>query len=100
VQGNFQEEVIVNVSLLQLVVHGLVKDSKMEEAKKLEHLGKFNKYTRYSMKLSSARKVPGPTMASRASGPTTSCIFLIIYIYIYIITSDMCHTIIEVDVAH
>ncbi len=82
-QGNFQEEVLVNFSLLQLVVDGLVKDSKMEEAKKLEHLRKFNKYTRYSMKLPSAQEVLGPTMASRASGPTTSCIFLIIYIYYY-----------------
>jgi pentatricopeptide repeat protein len=49
----FERKFLVDVSLLQLVVDGLVKESKMEEAKKLEQLGKFNKYRRYSLKLPS-----------------------------------------------
>ncbi|KAE7995502.1 hypothetical protein FH972_000286 [Carpinus fangiana] len=44
---------LVDVWLLQLVVDGLVKKSKMEEAKKLVELGKFNKFARYSLKLPS-----------------------------------------------
>ncbi|KAE7995503.1 hypothetical protein FH972_000287 [Carpinus fangiana] len=48
---------VVDVSLLQLVVDGLVKESKMEEANKLVELGKFNKYARYTPLFSNTMKV-------------------------------------------
>jgi len=52
-EETFKRKLLVDASLLQLVVDGLVKESKIEEAKKLEHLGKFNQYRRYSLKLPS-----------------------------------------------
>jgi pentatricopeptide repeat protein len=48
---------VVDVSLLQLVVDGLVKESKMEEANMLVELGKFNKYARYTPLFSNTMKV-------------------------------------------
>jgi pentatricopeptide repeat protein len=50
----FKRKMLVDVSLLQLVVDGLVKVSRMEEVEKLVQLGKTNSYCRYDLKLPSA----------------------------------------------
>jgi pentatricopeptide repeat protein len=49
----FNRKFLVDVSLLQLVVNTLIKESKMEEAKKLVQLGKRHSYCRYDLKLPS-----------------------------------------------
>ncbi|XP_062162288.1 small ribosomal subunit protein mS79 (rPPR3b)-like [Alnus glutinosa] len=49
----FKRKFLVDVSLLQLVVNTLVKESKKEEAKKLVQLGKRHSYCRYDLKLPS-----------------------------------------------
>ncbi|XP_040999194.1 pentatricopeptide repeat-containing protein At3g13160, mitochondrial-like [Juglans microcarpa x Juglans regia] len=49
----FRRSFLVDVSLLQLVVDGLVMESKMKEAKKLAQLGKTNSYCRYDLTLPS-----------------------------------------------
>ncbi|KAA8519936.1 hypothetical protein F0562_014154 [Nyssa sinensis] len=51
----FDVRCLVDVALLQLVVDGLVKESKIEEAKMLVELGKSNNYTRYNLKMSSVK---------------------------------------------
>ncbi|PSS10330.1 Pentatricopeptide repeat-containing protein [Actinidia chinensis var. chinensis] len=43
----------VNLLMMQLVVDGLVKESKMEEAKELVELGKSNGYFRYKLEIPS-----------------------------------------------
>jgi pentatricopeptide repeat protein len=49
----FKRKFLVDVSLLQLVVNTLVKESKKEEARKLVQLGKRHSYCRYDLKLPS-----------------------------------------------
>ncbi|XP_057962061.1 small ribosomal subunit protein mS78 (rPPR3a)-like [Malania oleifera] len=49
----FKRRRLVDVAVLQRVVDGLVKDSKIEEAKKLVELGKKNNYHRYNLKMPS-----------------------------------------------
>ncbi|KAJ7946874.1 Pentatricopeptide repeat [Quillaja saponaria] len=44
---------LVDTALMQLVVNSLVKQSKIEEAKKIVHLGKTNRYCRYKLTLPS-----------------------------------------------
>ncbi|KAK2978964.1 hypothetical protein RJ640_017528 [Escallonia rubra] len=49
----FNLQRLVHESLLQLVVDGLVKESKVEEAKKLVQMGKSNVYRKYRLRLPS-----------------------------------------------
>ncbi|KAL5839751.1 hypothetical protein ACOSQ4_012359 [Xanthoceras sorbifolium] len=49
----FGKRYLVNGGLLQRVVDGLAKESRIEEAKELVHLGKTNKFCRYKLKLPS-----------------------------------------------
>lgn len=49
----FKGKVLVDISVLQLAVDGLVKESKIEEAKELVEFGKTNRYCRYSLTLPS-----------------------------------------------
>ncbi|KAK2978965.1 hypothetical protein RJ640_017529 [Escallonia rubra] len=49
----FNRKRLVHESLLQLVVDGLVKESKIEEAKKLVQMGKSNVYRQYRLRLPS-----------------------------------------------
>ncbi|XP_052200991.1 pentatricopeptide repeat-containing protein At3g13160, mitochondrial-like [Diospyros lotus] len=51
----FDRRCLVDGAVLQLVVDGLVKESKIEDAKKLVQLGKSNNYSRYKLKLSSEK---------------------------------------------
>lgn len=44
---------LVDGAVLQVVIDALVKESKIEEAKKLEEMGKSNNYTRYKVKVPS-----------------------------------------------
>ncbi|KAL6990865.1 hypothetical protein U1Q18_008988 [Sarracenia purpurea var. burkii] len=49
----FDKRCLVDGAVLQLVVDGLAKESKIEEAKKLVQLGKSNNYSRYKLKVPS-----------------------------------------------
>ncbi|XP_041027986.1 pentatricopeptide repeat-containing protein At3g13160, mitochondrial-like [Juglans microcarpa x Juglans regia] len=49
----FEGKLLVDISLLQLVVDALVKESKIEEAKELVLYGKTNRYCRYNLTLPS-----------------------------------------------
>uniref|UniRef100_A0A5B7BJW6 Pentatricopeptide repeat-containing protein n=1 Tax=Davidia involucrata TaxID=16924 RepID=A0A5B7BJW6_DAVIN len=51
----FDGRCLVDAALLQPVVDGLVKVSKIEEAKKLVQLGKSNCYSRYNLKMPSVK---------------------------------------------
>ncbi|THG19695.1 pentatricopeptide repeat-containing protein At1g55890, mitochondrial-like [Camellia sinensis] len=48
-----RRSLVVNGPVLQLVVDGLAKESKIEEAKKLVQMGKSNNYSRYKLQLPS-----------------------------------------------